>query len=185
VRARPAARRPPNSGIKPPTRDADAFVKNEEATRRQHVVIRTVGTRVRAEGTEDLAAWLADLPDCPEVTSTAVASCTHASHRDEAPTWFYVEADAAAGVARIRCLPGGHAKDVIDSAEHWTFPGVWSCESCQQSIAEVVFGVHDEEGTATWLVLAVRCVECGDIAGLTDIVLRPVPLDDLLASLAS
>jgi hypothetical protein len=60
---------------------------------------------------------------------------------------------------------------------------VWSCVSCQQSIAEVVFGIHDEAGTAKWLVLAVRCVECGDVAGLTDIVLGEVALDDLLALL--
>jgi hypothetical protein len=94
-----------------------------------------------------------------------------------------VEADPEAGVARLRCLSGGHTKDVADSALHWTFPGVWSCISCQQSIAEVVFGIHDEAGTAKWLVLAVRCVECGDVAGLTDIVLGEVALDDLLAVL--
>jgi hypothetical protein len=29
----------------------------------------------------------------------------------------------------------------------------------------------------------VRCVECGDVAGLTDVVLPDVPLDELLAAL--
>jgi hypothetical protein len=117
------------------------------------------------------------------VTQTTLAACNHASHGDEPATWFYVEADAAAGVARLRCLPGGHTHDVYDSAAHWTFPGVWSCLSCHQSIAEVAYGIHDEAGTAKWLVIAVRCVECGDVAGLTDIVLGETPLDDLLSTL--
>jgi hypothetical protein len=145
--------------------------------------MRTVGTRHSAEDTEDLAIWVRALEGCPAVTQTTLAVCSHPSHGDEAATWFYVEADAEAGVARLRCLSGGHSKDVHDSADHWTFPGVWSCQSCHQSIAEVVYGVHDEAGTAKWLVMAVRCVECGDVAGLTDIVLGETPLDDLLASL--
>jgi hypothetical protein len=72
---------------------------------------------------------------------------------------------------------------VHDSGDHWTFPGVWSCVSCHQSIAEVVVGIHDETGTAKWLAVAVRCVECGDVAGVSDIVLNDVPVDDLLAAL--
>ena len=147
------------------------------------MVMRTVGTRHTAEDTEDLAIWVRELTGCPPVTQTTLAACSHASHGDEPATWFYVEADAEAGVARLRCLSGGHTKDVLDSADHWTFPGVWSCRRCHQSIAEVVYGIHDEAGTAKWLVLAVRCVECGDVAGLTDIVLGEVPLDDLLAAL--
>jgi hypothetical protein len=31
--------------------------------------------------------------------------------------------------------------------------------------------------------MVVRCVECGDVAGLTDLVLADLPLDDLLASI--
>ena len=73
--------------------------------------------------------------------------------------------------------------DIVDSADHWTFPGVWSCVSCSQSIAEVVYGIHDVAGTAKWMVISVRCVECGDVAGVTDIVLGEMPVDDLLASL--
>jgi hypothetical protein len=147
------------------------------------VVMRTVGTRHTAEDTEDLAVWVRGLTGCPAVTQTAFASCTHPSHGDEPATWFYAEGDAEAGVARLRCLAGGHAHDILDSAEHWTFPHVWACISCSQSIAEVVYGIHDEAGTAKWLVVAVRCVECGDVAGLTDMVLGDMPLDDLLAIL--
>jgi hypothetical protein len=145
--------------------------------------MRTKGTRHTAEDVEDVAVWLRELTGCPEVTQTAHASCLNASHGDEPATWFYVEADAEAGVARLRCLSGGHPKDIADSGDRWTFPGVWSCVSCNQSIAEVVYGIHDEAGTAKWLAVATRCVECGDVAGLTDIVLGEVALDDLLDSL--
>jgi hypothetical protein len=144
--------------------------------------MRTVGTRHTAEDVEDLAIWVRALSGCPEITQTTFVRCTHDAHGDEPATWFYVEADAEAGVARLRCLSGGHTKDVHDSAEHWTFPGVWSCLGCHQSIAEVVYGINDEGGTAKWLVVAVRCVECGDVAGLTDIVLGEVALDGLLAA---
>jgi len=147
------------------------------------VVMRTVGNRHSAEDVEDLATWVRGLEDCPAVTQTAFAACRNPVHGDEPASWFYVEADAEAGVARLRCLAGAHANDVLDSGEHWTYPGVWSCRSCGQSIAEVVYGIHDEEGTATWMVLTVRCVDCGDVEGLTDIVLPSVALDDLLAAL--
>jgi hypothetical protein len=142
--------------------------------------MRTAGTRHTAEDIEDLAIWVRGLTDCPSITQTTFAMCSHASHGDEPATWFYVEAD---GVARLRCLAGGHVSEVLDSAEHWTFPGVWSCVSCSQSIAEIVYGIHDEAGTAKWLVMAVRCVECGDVAGVTDIVTGDVSLDELLAKL--
>jgi hypothetical protein len=147
------------------------------------VVMRTVGNRHAAEDVEDLAHWVRGLTDCPAVTQTSIATCGHPSHGEDPASWFYVEADAEAGVARLRCLAGGHASDVLDSAEHWTYPGVWACLSCGQSIAEVVYGIHDEAGTAKWLALTVRCVECGDVAGLTDFVLADVPIDALLATL--
>jgi len=147
------------------------------------VVMRTVGTRHTAEDIEDLDVWVRSLTGCPPVTQTAFAACTHDSHGDEPAMWFYVEADPRAGVARLRCLSGGHARDIANSGEYWTFPHVWSCLSCSQSIAEVVYGIHDDAGTAKWLVIAVRCVECGDVAGLTDIVLGEVPIDSLLAEL--
>jgi hypothetical protein len=145
--------------------------------------MRTVGNRHAAEDVEDLATWVRALTDCPEVTQTAVATCANPAHGDEAASWFYVEADAEVGVARLRCLAGGHATDLLDSAEHWTYPGVWACRACGQSIAEVVYGIHDEAGTANWLAVTVRCVECGDVAGLTDMVLPDLPVDTLLALL--
>jgi hypothetical protein len=147
------------------------------------VVMRTTGTRHTAEDAEDLATWVRELTGCPPVTQTALAMCTNAAHGDEPATWFYVEADAGAGVARLRCLSGGHAQDLLDSAEHWTFPHVWACVSCSQSIAEVVYGIHDDAGTARWMVVSVRCVECGDVAGVTDMILGEMALDDLLATL--
>jgi hypothetical protein len=147
------------------------------------MVMRTVGTRHMAEDIEDLAKWVRALEGGPEITHTSFAACNHPAHGDEPATWFYVEADAEAGVARLRCLAGGHVNDIHDSADNWTFPGVWSCAGCYQSIAEVVFGIHDEAGTATWMVIAVRCVECGEVAGLTDLVLGRMSLDELLAAL--
>jgi hypothetical protein len=145
--------------------------------------MRTVGNRQSAEDIEDLAAWVRGLEDCPPVTQTVFATCKNPAHADDPASWFYVEADAEAGVARLRCLSGAHATDLLDSAEQWTYPGVWSCRACGQSIAEVVYGIHDESGTATWLAMVARCVDCGDVAGLTDIVLPETPLDSLLEAL--
>jgi hypothetical protein len=112
-----------------------------------------------------------------------MARCNHVWHADEPATWFYVEADAAAGVARLRCLSGGHMSELLDSGAHWTFPGVWACVGCSQSIAEVVYGIHEDDGIATWMAVAVRCVECGDVTGLTDLVLGDIPIDELLLAL--
>lgn len=147
------------------------------------MVMRTLGNRQSAENAEDLATWVQSLTGCPPITQTAIAVCRHPSHGDDPATWFFVEGDAEAGVARLRCLSGGHVIDVLDSADHWTFPGAWACVSCSQSIAEVVYGINAEAGTAKWLAVVVRCVECGDVAGLTDIVLGAVLLDELLRSL--
>jgi hypothetical protein len=147
------------------------------------MAMRTLGSRHTAEDAKDLAVWVRSLSGCPPITQTMLAQCNHPSHGDEPATWFFAEGDAEAGVARLRCLSGGHTTDVLDSAQRWTFPGAWACVSCSQSISEVVYGVHDEAGTASWLVMALRCVECGDVAGLTDIMLGRMRLDDLLASL--
>jgi hypothetical protein len=145
--------------------------------------MHTAGVRQKAETAEDLATWVRGLTDCPPINHTIIAICSDASHGDEPASWFYVEADADAGVARLRCLSGGHVNGVLDSAEHWTFPHVWSCQGCGQSIAEVVYGIHEDASIARWLVVAVRCVECGDVYGVTDIVTGDVPLDELLAGL--
>jgi hypothetical protein len=148
------------------------------------MVLRMVGARHTAEDATDLADWLRELTGCPTVTRTVPLRCPDGMHGDEPAAWFYAEADTAAGVARFRCLSGGHVQDLLDSAARWTYPGVWSCESCAQSIAEVVVGLHEEDGTPTWLVVAARCVGCGDVAGLTD-VLVAADVDGQLPGLLS
>jgi hypothetical protein len=147
------------------------------------MVMRTVGTRERAESVDDLSDWLKGMTGCPPIDHTSVATCVHPFHGDEPATWFYVEADAEAGVARLRCLSGGHVHDLLDSAERWTFPGGWACLACNQSIAEVVYGISARAGKADWLAVAVRCVECGDVAGVCDLVLPALDLDLVLGAL--
>jgi hypothetical protein len=147
------------------------------------MVMRTVGTRERAESVDDLVQWVEALRGCPPVGHTSVARCFHPAHGDEPATWFYLEADAEAGVARLRCLSGGHVHELLDSAERWTFPPAWACLACSQSLAEVVYGVSERGGKADWLAVAVRCVECGDVAGVCDLVLPSLDLDLLLGAL--
>lgn len=147
------------------------------------MTLRTARGEYRAESVEDLLLWLRDLGGCPIISRAVKGRCASEVHGDDPATWFYVEADAAAGVARLRCLACGMVKPLLDSEEHWTFPPVWSCKDCRQSIAEVGFGVHADSGAATWLVIGVRCVECGNVAGLTDMVVPNLPLDDFVASL--
>jgi len=56
---------------------------------------------------------------------------------------------------------------------------MWSCRSCAQSLAEVAAGISVEDGEATWLALAARCVDCGRIEGLTDVVVPRLPVDEV------
>jgi hypothetical protein len=73
---------------------------------------------------------------------------------------------------------------VLDSESRWTFPHVWSCQTCGQSIAEVAAGLSMPEGDEVrWLVLGARCVECGRIDGLTDLVLPGTPLAEVMGCL--
>ena len=139
---------------------------------------------VTGEDADDLLAWLRGLDGCPPVTHTVLTSCSR--HGDEQPTWSYVEADARDGVARRRCVACGGASALLDSAERWTFPPMWSCRSCAQSLAEVAAGIStdsDDTSRATWLALAARCVECGRIEGLTDVLVPGLPLDEVTAQL--
>jgi hypothetical protein len=147
------------------------------------VTLRTVGDHKTAESVDDLVEWLWELRDCPRINRTVVAACTQPAHGDEPATWFYVEADAREGVARTRCLSCGHARPVLDSADRWTYPMAWACFNCSQSIAEVAFGVAQEDGVATWLVMAARCVGCGHIDGLTDVVVPGVAEETFAAAL--
>jgi hypothetical protein len=145
--------------------------------------MRTAGSRHTAESVVDLHDWVRALDGGPTITRTKQALCEAASHGDEPATWFYVEADPHNGVARLRCLSCAQIYNVADSDARWTFPHTWSCNGCNQSIAEVVYGVNATEDVAHWLVVAARCVECGEVAGLTDLLLGPTDADELIDSL--
>jgi hypothetical protein len=147
------------------------------------VSLRSVGPRLISENIDDVIEYVQGLEGCPPITRTKVALCRDSSHGTDPANWFYVEADTHEGVARLRCLAGGHVNDLLDSAEHWTYPGVWACPACGQSIAEVVFGINESGGAGHWIVVAVRCVECGETAGVADMVINATPIDELLAKL--
>jgi hypothetical protein len=131
----------------------------------------------------DLVEWVRQLSGCPTITDAKVAACTHPAHTDDATPWFYVEADPNEGVARLRCIADGQVQELLDSGERWTYPKAWLCPACSQSIAEVVYGIHTTDGIARWLVVTVRCVECGEIGGVTDVVVNDVPIDALVDQL--
>ena len=136
----------------------------------------------KAEDADDLRSWLTELSGGPRVTDTVVLACGR--HGDERPTWHYVEADAASGVARRRCLACGFAVSMLDSAARWTFPPMWSCSSCGHSIAEVAAGLSVPDGAHVgWVVVGARCVECREVEGLTDFVLPEVPLGEVVSGL--
>lgn len=147
------------------------------------MALQTLKGRTRAESAEDIETWLTRMTGCPQVTRTSVLRCDNPAHGDDAPNWFYVEADAAEGVARHRCIGCGKAVPVLDSEAHWTHPATWSCSGCGNCIVEIVAGVAEQDGTAHWLALAVRCVECGCIEGVTDLTLSGLPVDEVLAAL--
>ena len=147
------------------------------------MVLRVVGGVRTGEDVEDLRGFLAHLEgEAPPVHETVVLAC--ANHGDERPSWTYVEADAAAGVARRRCLQCARTVHLLDSQERWTHPMMWSCGTCNQSIAEVAAGLSAPDGEhVDWVVLGARCVECGRIDGLTDLVLPGTPISEVLGSL--
>lgn len=147
------------------------------------MVLRTVAGRRTGENADDLRAWLTRLEDCPTISTTVLASCPNEIHADDPATWFYVEADANEAVARRRCLSCGDSHDVLDSAQHWTAPHMWSCPTCGQSIAEVAAGLHVEDAAVTWVALGARCVDCGAIDGLTDFNVGPAPYDEIASQL--
>ena len=147
------------------------------------MTLRTVAGQINAETSDDLAHWVMSLTECPPITRTVLARCTRPAHGDDPATWFYVEADSREGVARLRCLACGDARPLLDSAERWTYPPAWSCSNCSQSLAEVVFGVSEEDGLARWLVVSARCVGCGHVTGLTDMVVPGVAADVFAATL--
>lgn len=147
------------------------------------MTLRTAGGQQTAETAQDLQEWLRGLQGCPAVARTKRARCHRPAHGDEPGSWFYVEADPHAGVARLRCLGCGDVRPVLDSADRWTFPAAWACANCNQPIGEVAFGVDEADGVATWVAVGVRCVECGHLQGVADFVVAPTDVDELAASL--
>ena len=146
------------------------------------MVLRVVGGVRTGEDTEDLRQFLMTLEGAPEVHETALLACDN--HGDERPTWTYVEADAAEGVARRRCLQCAGSVYALDSEERWTYPQMWACRTCGQSIAEVAVGLSMPDGEhVEWLVLGARCCDCGRIDGLTDMVLPRTPVSQVMARL--
>lgn len=136
------------------------------------------------EDSDDLRNWLEGLTGCPSVNLTLLARCANPAHGDEAMTWFYVEADAANGVARRRCLACGQVHHVLDSEESWTHPPMHACTTCGQSMFEVAYGLHVEGGTnVTWLAIGVRCVGCGTLDGVTDMNVPGLSVDEVRAAL--
>lgn len=142
------------------------------------------------EDADDLKAWLHTLEGCPSVEVTALASCSNESHGNERPTWFYVEADGSAGVARRRCLACGNVHHVLDSQANWP-SGVHtsSCPTCAQSMFEIAAGMHTASSpdgappVVTWMALGVRCVTCGRVDGLTDMFVPNLPIADVIAAI--
>lgn len=147
------------------------------------MTLRTAHGHHKAETVEDLKSWLRELDGCPPIHRVVTARCERPVHGEEPGTWFYVESSASEGVARLRCLGCADMRPVLDSAERWTYPPAWACSDCSQSIAEVAFGVHVDGEAATWMAVAVRCVECGSVAGLTDLVVPGLPADAFVDSL--
>jgi hypothetical protein len=151
------------------------------------VALQSVAGHRIGEDTRDLERWLRDLSGCPAVTHTHVLACRNEKH-DEPAVWFYVEADSGVGVLRRRCLACGEVAASLDSDARWTFPPMWACNTCGQSITEVAAGLHspgsdDMPGPVSWAAIGVRCVGCGALAGVADFVLPALPYDEVTAAL--
>jgi hypothetical protein len=149
------------------------------------VTTHTVAGNELGEDSDDLRHWLAGLTGCPEVNMTLLAHCTNPVHDgDETMTWFYVEADAANAVARRRCLACGEVHHLLDSEASWTHPPMHACGTCGQSMFELGYGLHVVDGTTVaWLAVAVRCVGCGRLDGVTDFTLPGLPLAEVRSAL--
>jgi hypothetical protein len=146
------------------------------------MVLRTANGARTGEDVDDLRAWLRGLEGAPELHEVVVLHC--AAHDEEAPTWQYVEADARSGIARRRCLACATTVHLLDSEQRWTHPPMWACGGCGHSITELAAGLHVPDGEhVEWVALAARCVECGRLSGLTDVVVDRRPLPEVLAAL--
>jgi hypothetical protein len=146
------------------------------------MVLREIGGVRKGEDVEDLREFLRTLEGSPAVHETVVLVCDN--HEDEKPTWTYLEANASGGLARRRCLQCAKTTYALDSEARWTRTQMWACGSCGQSIAEVAAGLAMPDGErVSWVVLGVRCVECGRIDGATDFVVPLTPSADVISSL--
>lgn len=149
------------------------------------MVRRQVAGAPTGEDVEDLRGWLRELPGSPEVHEVVVLAC-HGPHPDEAepPVWAYAEGDPRTGLARRRCLACGTSVALLDSGQRWTHPPMYACAGCSCSIVEVAAGLHLPDGDhVEWVAVGVRCVECGRLAGLTDMVVAPTPVAEVLSRL--
>jgi hypothetical protein len=147
------------------------------------MAMRAVAGHRVGEDVEDLKDWLRELTGCPPITHTLAATCVSEVHAGEPSLWFYVEADPTIGIARRRCVGCATIRPVLDSELRWTYPPMWCCHSCGNSLCEVAFGVHADETAdgprVSWLAVAVRCVQCGRLAGVTDATVPMLPLDEV------
>jgi len=147
------------------------------------VVLRTARGITSASDVDDLHGWLRGLTGCPPISETFVAHCRSQAHADGPATWFYVEPDPVEGLLRRRCLACGLVASTMDSEERWTFPTAWSCGECTQPIAEVAFGLNFDNGRVAWVAVAVRCVNCGAVSGVTDLFVSGLTYDEVVAAL--
>lgn len=146
------------------------------------MVMRTTAGAQTAESVDDLTGWLRALRAPFTVTETVLLACD--GHGDTRPTWTYVEADPRAGVARRRCLSCATSVNVLDSRDRWSWPAMWSCQGCGQSIAELVAGLAcTDDDHVDWVALAARCVECGRVGGVTDLLVPHRPVTEVIAAL--
>jgi hypothetical protein len=154
------------------------------------VALQRLADHRTGEDADDLKHWLEMLQGCPSVDVTALAVCDNPTHGDDKPTWFYVEADAATGVARRRCLACGLEHHVLDSEANWRVNiHMHMCPTCGQSMFELAAGLHTSPGehpdepVVTWVVLGVRCVTCSRIDGLTDMFVPGLPVPFVINAL--
>jgi hypothetical protein len=149
----------------------------------------TLSTRpdraVIAEDAADLRAYLHGGAHEPAVTHSLALRCP--AHGPDAGSWFYVEADAAAGVARRRCVACARTTSLLDSAQRWTYPSMCVCAGCGQSLFELAAGIAldsadaADAGRVRWLTLAGRCVECGRVRDLVDTAVPLLTVGDVAA----
>jgi len=179
----PDASRRPVAGPK-------TWIRDEAADKADYVALQRLADHRTGEDADDLKHWLQTLEGCPSVDVTALAACANPEHGDDRPTWFYVEADAARGVARRRCLACGLAHHVLDSESSWHIDIHASmCPTCGQSMFELAAGMHTSPSEhpdapiVTWVVLGVRCVTCGRVDGLTDMFVPGLPVPAVIDAL--